>query len=53
MKVIQERLRHASAGSLTLDVYTHSGWEQNVEAAQLAGQAMQKAVNSVSFSAIQ
>ena len=38
---------------MTLDVYTHSEWEQNVEAAQLAGQAIQKAVNSVSLTAIQ
>ena len=53
LKVIQERLGHASAGSLTLDVYTHSEWEQNVEAAQLAGEAIQTAVNSVSLTANQ
>jgi integrase len=53
LKVIQERLGHASAGSLTLDVYTHSEWPQNVEAGQLAGQAIEKAANSVSLTAIQ
>jgi site-specific recombinase XerD len=53
LKVIQERLGHASAGSLTLDVYTHSEWEQNVEAGQLAGEAIEKAVNSVSLTANQ
>jgi len=34
-------------------VYTHSEWEQNVEAAQLAGEAIQTAVNSVSLTANQ
>ena len=53
LKVIQERLGHASTGLLTLDVYTHSEWEQNVEAAQLVGQAVENAVNSVSLTAIQ
>ena len=53
LKVIQERLGHASAGIPTLDVYTHSEWEQNVEAAKLAGEAIEKAVNSVSLTAIQ
>lgn len=53
LKVIQERLGHASAGSLTLDVYTHSEWKENVEAARLAGEQIEKAVNSVSLSAIQ
>jgi len=53
LKVIQERLGHASAGSLTLDVYTHSEWKENVEAAQLAGERIEKAVNSVSLTAIQ
>jgi len=38
LKMIQERLGHASAGSLTLDVYVHSECSQNVEAAQLACQ---------------
>jgi integrase len=53
LKAIQERLGHASAGSLTLDVYTHSEWEENAEAAQLAGERIEKAVNSVSLTAIQ
>jgi len=53
LKTIQERLGHAYAGSLTLDVYTHSEWEQNVEAAQLAGTAIEKAVDFVSLTAIQ
>lgn len=52
-KVIQERLGHASAGSLTLDVYTHSEWKENVEAARLAGDQVERAVNSVSLTAIQ
>ena len=47
LKVIQERLGHASAGLLTLDVYTHAEWEENVEAAKLAGEKLEKAVNSV------
>jgi hypothetical protein len=47
------RVGHASGGSLTTDVYTHSEWEQNVEVAQLAGQATEKAVNSVSLTANQ
>ena len=53
LKAIQERLGHASAGSLTLDVYTNSEWEENAEAAQLAGERIEKAVNSVSLTAIQ
>jgi hypothetical protein len=48
LKVIQARLGYASAGSLTLDVYTHAEWEENVEAAQLAGEKIEKAVNSCS-----
>jgi integrase len=51
LKVIQERLGHASVGSLTLDVYTHAEWEENVEAAQLAGRAIEKAANSVRLTA--
>ena len=35
----------------TLDVYTHPGWEQNVEAAQLTGQTICRAVNSVRLTA--
>jgi integrase len=53
LKTIQERLGHASVGSLTLDVYTHSEWKENVEAAQLAGEAIEKSANSVSLTAIQ
>jgi len=53
IKTIQERLGHASAGSLTLDVYTHSEWSENVEAAQVAGEQIEKAVNSVSLTAIE
>jgi hypothetical protein len=53
LKVIQERLGHALAGSLTLDVYTHSQWKENVEGAQLAGEQIEKAVSSVSSTAIQ
>ena len=51
LKTIQERLGHASAGALTLDVYTHTRWEENVEAARLAGEAIEKAVDSVSLNA--
>jgi integrase len=32
-KTRQVRLGHASTGSLTLDVYSHAGWEENVDAA--------------------
>jgi integrase len=53
LKTIQERLGHASTGLLTLDVYTHSEWKHNEEAAQQAGEAIQKAVNYVSLTAIQ
>lgn len=53
LKVIQERLGHASGGSMTLDVYTHSEWEENVEAAQLAGEKIEKAVNSVGLTTVQ
>ena len=52
LKTIQERLGHALTGSLTLDVYTHAEWEENEEAAKLAGDAIEKAVNSVSLTAI-
>jgi hypothetical protein len=38
---------------LTLDVYTHSEWKENVEAAQFAGEQIEKATNSVSLTAIQ
>jgi len=53
LKTIQERLGHALTGSLTLDVYTHAEWEENEEAAELAGNAIAIAVNSVSLTAIQ
>jgi integrase len=53
LKVIQERFGHASAGSLTLDIYTHTEWQENVEAAKLAGEQIDKALNSVSLTAIQ
>jgi len=56
LKTRQERLGHASTGSLTLDVYTHAKWEHNVEAAQLLGDAINQAVkdaeNSVSLTAV-
>jgi hypothetical protein len=56
LKTRQERLGHASTGSLTFDGYTHAKWEHNVEAAQLLGNAIYKAVkdaeNSVSLTAV-
>ena len=51
LKTIQERLGHALSGSLTLDVYTHAEWPENVEAAKLAGDQIEKAVNYVSLAA--
>jgi integrase len=53
LKTIQERLGHALSGSLTLDVYTHAEMPENVEAAQKAGEAIEKAVNSVSLTTVQ
>jgi integrase len=53
LKTIQERLGHASARSLTLDVYTHTEWRENVEAAKLAGEQIEKAANFVSLTAVQ
>jgi len=47
LKTIQERLGHALSGSLTLDVYTHAEWPENVEGARLAGDQIEKAVDSV------
>jgi len=38
---------------LTLDVYTHSEWRENLEAAKLAGEQIEKAANFVSLTAIQ
>jgi integrase len=52
LKTIQERLGHALTGSLTLDVYTHAEWKENEEAAKLAGEAIEKAANSVTLTAI-
>jgi hypothetical protein len=52
LKTIQERLGHALTGSLPLDVYTHAEWKENEEAAKLAGNAIEKAVNSVTLTAI-
>jgi integrase len=47
LKTRQERLGHASTGSLTIDVYTHASWASNVQAAQLLGEAIDRAVNLV------
>jgi hypothetical protein len=52
LKTIQERLGHALSGSLTLDIYTHAEMPENVEAAQRAGDAIEKAVNSVSCTTV-
>ena len=64
-KVIQKRLGHASVRStlvelgfdsndtFTLDVYTHAEWQPNVDAAIRLGDAIEKAVNSVSLTAVQ
>jgi integrase len=52
LKTVQRRLGHASSGCLTIDVYTHPTWKQNVEAAQRLGDVIEKAVNSVCLSAI-
>ena len=42
LKTTQERLGHALSGSLTLDVYTHAEWTENIEAAKLAGEQIEK-----------
>lgn len=61
LKAIQERAGHALTGSFTLDVYGHAPeWELNLEAARLAGAAIETAVlkleqesnHSVSLTAI-
>jgi hypothetical protein len=45
LKAIQERAGHALTGSFTLDVYGHAPeWELNLEAARLAGAAIEAAV---------
>jgi hypothetical protein len=51
LKLRQERLGHASTGSLTLDVYTQTSWEEDYEAAEAIDAAIEKAVNSVSLTA--
>ena len=53
LKTIQERLGHASGGFLTLDVYTHAEKKEDIEAAQRVGEAIRKAMHSVSLPAIQ
>src|SRR5580692_4873117 len=53
LKTIQERLGHALSGSLTLDIYTHAETAENVDAAQRAGDAIEKAMNFVSLTAVQ
>jgi integrase len=53
LKTVHERQGHALSGSLTLDVYTHAEMSENVEAAQKAGEEIEKAVNSVRLTAVQ
>jgi hypothetical protein len=46
LKTIQERIGHALTGSFTLDVYGgQPEWGRNLEAAQLVGAELEKAVN--------
>ena len=46
LKTIQERMGHALTGSFTLDVYGgQPEWGRNLEAAQLVGAELEKAVN--------
>jgi integrase len=46
LKTIQERLGHALTGSFTLDVYGgQPEWGRNLEAAQLLGAELERAVN--------
>jgi hypothetical protein len=52
LKVRQVRLGHASAGSITLDTYTHSTWADNVKAANAIGDAIEKAAGIVSPGAV-
>jgi integrase len=52
LKTRQERLGHASSGSLTLDTYTHAEWGQNIEAANQMGDAIWEAVNSDCLTAV-
>jgi integrase len=45
LKTIQERIGHALTGSFTLDVYGgQPDWERNLEAAQMVGVELEKAV---------
>jgi integrase len=47
LKTIQERRGHALTGSFTLDVYGRQPeWGRNLEAAQLVGAELEKAVNA-------
>ena len=51
LKTIQERIGHAVTGVFTLDVYGgQPEWQQNVEAAQMLGAAIAKAVKTLSDS---
>jgi len=48
LKLIQERAGHALTGSFTLDVYGGKpDWDGNVEAARMAGAAIEQAVATV------
>jgi hypothetical protein len=48
LKTIQERIGHALTGSFTLDVYGgQPEWGRNLEAAQLVGAELEKAVNEL------
>jgi integrase len=51
LKTRQVRLGHASTGSLTLDVYTHAEWDENVEAAFQISETIWDAIRYVSLSA--
>jgi hypothetical protein len=47
LKTIQERIGHALTGSFTLDVYGgQPEWGRNLEAAQLVGAELEKAVDA-------
>jgi hypothetical protein len=47
LKTIQERIGHALTGSFTLDVYGGQlEWGRNLEAAQLVGAELEKAVKA-------
>jgi integrase len=60
LKTISERLGHSLNGlgfaviaPMTLERYTHAKMQENVEAGLQAGETIEKAVNSVSLTAIQ